>query len=194
MKYSTKDIFPALQLQTVRGKTLALPDSKSPYTHIQFRRWSGCPICNVHIAELRRNAGRIKQAGIHEVLFFHSQPRDIADFQKDVPFDMVGDPEKRYYKQFGVDTSLGVLLNREALWAALRGLFSGHFNLKMGGGPFELPADFLVTPNGRIVAIKYGAHAYDQWSVEELLEIVQTASLRCLPTVQGVSDDGQDAF
>ena len=95
MRYSTKINFPKLELQTVRGKTLSVPDPESAYTHIQFRRWSGCPTCNVHIAELRRNADRIRQAGIREVLFFHSQPRDIAEFQEDVPFDMVGDPEKR---------------------------------------------------------------------------------------------------
>src|SRR5260370_10442324 len=32
-----------------------------------------------------------------------------------------------------------------------------------------LPADFLIAPSGRINAVKYGKHAYDQWSVDELL-------------------------
>ena len=34
-----------------------------------------------------------------------------------------------------------------------------------------LPADFLINQNGQIVAVNYGAHANDQWSVDDLLAI-----------------------
>ncbi|MFG2769343.1 hypothetical protein [Streptomyces sp. NPDC048350] len=37
------------------------------------------------------------------------------------------------------------------------------------GGRLGLPADFLITPDGRIAAAKYGEHADDQWPVDELL-------------------------
>lgn len=40
------------------------------------------------------------------------------------------------------------------------------------GGKRGLPADFLVAPDGRIVACKFGKHANDQWSVDELLSLV----------------------
>ena len=39
------------------------------------------------------------------------------------------------------------------------------------GGPFGLPADFLIAPDGAMVARKYGEHADDQWSVDELLRL-----------------------
>jgi hypothetical protein len=42
------------------------------------------------------------------------------------------------------------------------------------GGRYGLPADFLVAPDGLIVACKYGEHAYDQWSVDELLALVHS--------------------
>jgi hypothetical protein len=32
------------------------------------------------------------------------------------------------------------------------------------------PADFLTAPDGRIAALKYGRHAYDQWTVDGLLD------------------------
>lgn len=38
------------------------------------------------------------------------------------------------------------------------------------GGSFGLPGDFLIAPDGRILAAKYGEHADDQWSVDEVLE------------------------
>jgi hypothetical protein len=50
----------------------------------------------------------------------------------------------------------------------------GHFALRLGGGgPFGLPADFLIEPSGRISAVKYGTDAYDQWSVDELLGLAK---------------------
>ncbi len=40
------------------------------------------------------------------------------------------------------------------------------------GGTLGLPADILVDSQGSVTAVKYGEHAYDQWSVEELLTLV----------------------
>jgi hypothetical protein len=40
---------------------------------------------------------------------------------------------------------------------------------RQDGGHLGLPADFLVDSRGTVIAAKYGAHADDQWSVDELL-------------------------
>ena len=39
------------------------------------------------------------------------------------------------------------------------------------GGSLGLPADLLIGSDGRVVATKYGVHADDQWSVDELLQL-----------------------
>jgi hypothetical protein len=49
----------------------------------------------------------------------------------------------------------------------------GHFALRNSGKVLGLPADFLVTPSGKIIAAKYGTDAYDQWSAEELLNLAR---------------------
>jgi hypothetical protein len=41
------------------------------------------------------------------------------------------------------------------------------------GGRFGLPADFLIGTDGRVLAVKYGQHADDHWSVGELLGIAR---------------------
>ena len=63
MKRNAGDIFPNLTLTTSQGKPLTVPVPGARFTHVQFRRWTGCPICNTHIASLRRNAERIASAG-----------------------------------------------------------------------------------------------------------------------------------
>ena len=80
---------------------------------------------------------------------FHSSPKSIRSYQKDVPFVMVGDRKKVFYRDFGVETSLG-FISFKALGAAMRGMAHGHFALRFaGGGPLGLPADFLIAPSGR---------------------------------------------
>jgi peroxiredoxin len=168
VKFKPGDKLPPTFMEAVTGQSIDLPDAKR-LVHLQFRRFVDCPICNTHIAEFRRRATEIEAAGIKEVIVFHSSPKSIRSYQKDVPFFMVGDPKKAFYKQFGVETSLG-FISLKAFGAAMRGMAHGHFALRFSeGGPLGLPADFLIAPSGRINAVKYGADAYDQWSVDELL-------------------------
>jgi peroxiredoxin len=178
MKFKPGDTLPATVLEAVTGEEINLPDVQC-LVHLQFRRFVDCPICNTHLAEFRRRAGEIEAAGIKEVIVFHSSPTSIRSYQKDVPFLMVGDPKKALYKDFGVEASLG-FLSPKALGAAMRGIAHGHLGLRLAGGPLGLPADFLIAPSGRIDAVKYGAHAYDQWSVDELLTLAKGVAARAL--------------
>lgn len=55
-------------------------------------------------------------------------------------------------------------------WApALRGVAPMRKLPDVRGGITGLPADFLIASDGSVLACKYGAHAYDQWSVDDLL-------------------------
>ena len=170
------DIFPATTLESVTGGPIKLPDPNR-LVHLQFRRFVDCPICNTHIAELRRRAREIEAAGVKEVIVFHSSAKSIRSYQKDVPFVLVGDPKKNLYKEFGVKASPR-FLSRKALGAAMRGVAHGHFGLRLGGGPMGLPGDFLIAPSGQITAAKYGTHAYDQWSVDELIALARDAAVK----------------
>src|SRR5438309_8769232 len=176
MKFKPGDIVPATTLESVTGESIKLPDPNR-LVHLQLRRFVDCPICNTHIAEFRRRARETEAAGIKEVIVFHSSPKSIRSYQKDVPFLMVGDPKKAFYKDFGVETSLG-FMSLKALGAGMRGMAHGHFGLRLSGGPMGLPGDFLIAPSGQIKAAKYGTHAYDQWSVDELVALAKGAAVR----------------
>lgn len=178
MKYKPGDLFPTTVMEGVTGDAINLPDPKH-LVHLQFRRFVDCPICNTHIAEFRKRAREIESAGVKEVIVFHSSPKSIRAYHKDVPFSMVGDPKKLFYKEFGVETSLG-FASPKALGAAMRGISHGHFGLRLAGGPLGLPADFMIGLSGRIVAVKYGGHAYDQWSVDELLALAKSVAAHAI--------------
>ena len=178
MKLKPGDIVPATTFASVTGEPIQLPDPKR-LVHLQFRRFVDCPICNTHIAELRGRAREIEAAGIKEVIVFHSSAKSIRSYQKDVPFVLVGDPNKALYKEFGVKTSLRFMSNIKALGAWTRGIAHGHFGLRsFSGGPLGLPGDFLIAPSGQIKAAKYGTHAYDQWSVDELIALAKGSAVQ----------------
>jgi peroxiredoxin len=169
MKIKAGDVVVATSLESVTGEPIPLPDPDR-LVHLQFRRFVDCPICNTHIGQLRGRAREIEAAGIKEVIVFHSSAGSIRSYQKDLPFALVGDPRKDLYRDFGVESSLR-FMSLPALRAALRGIARGHWGLRPWGGPLGLPGDFLIAPSGQIKAAKYGAHAYDQWSVDELLAL-----------------------
>jgi len=173
-KFKPGDIVPATTLESVTGGPVKLPDANR-LVHLQFRRFVDCPICNTHLAEVRRRAHEIEAAGIKEVIVFHSSAKSIRSYQKDLPFVLVGDPKKALYTEFGVGAS-PKFLSRKALAAAMRGVAHGHFGLRLAGGPAGLPGDFLIAPSGQIKAAKYGTHAYDQWSVDELIALAKGAA------------------
>src|SRR3954447_24319857 len=105
-KFKAGDIVPVTSFESVTGEPIKIPDPER-VLHLQFRRFVDCPICNVHIADLRRRAREIEAAAIKEVIVFHSSAKSIRSYQKDVPFVLVGDPQKTLYRRFGVETSIG---------------------------------------------------------------------------------------
>jgi peroxiredoxin len=159
---------------TVAGETIRVPD-REVLVHLQFRRHAGCPICNMHLRSVVKRHDEIAAAGIREVVFFHSPADELRQYTPDLPVDVIADPEKRVYREFGVESSPRALLHPRAWGAIAKGsvmTLLGRYRapaIKQEGGRQGLPADFLVEQGGRVVAAKYGRHAYDQWSVDELL-------------------------
>ena len=170
------DVAPPLELTTLAGAPISVPDP-AQLVNLQFRRFAGCPICNLHLRTIARRVDELRTAGVREVALFHSTPESMAPFQGDLPFDVVADPERHAYQAYAVAGSLRSVLDPRAWPAFVRGALARHpsSSTRGEGGHTGLPADFLVAPDGRLVAVKYGSHADDQWSVDELLERVAAA-------------------
>lgn len=160
--------------ETVTGELVPVPDPER-LVHLQFRRFAGCPVCNLHLQSVVRRHDEIVRAGVREVVFFHSPAGELRKHTAELPFAVVADPEKRTYVEYGVESAPRALLDPRAWGAILRGVVTGLLrrdpfpSSRPVGGRLGLPADFLIAPDGRTVASKHGVHAYDQWSVDEIL-------------------------
>jgi peroxiredoxin len=165
------DIVSLEGLNNIHGVPVKVP-SEERLIHLQFRRFAGCPICNLHLQSFFKRSSEIEKAGIHEVIVFHASKGEMLKNVVDVPFDLIADPKRNLYRSFGVESSWKALFSLSALRQAMRGirLFGATLAPSMEA-ELGLPAEFLINQNGQLVALNYGTHANDQWSVDDLLAI-----------------------
>ena len=74
-----------------------MPSRPGPATHLQFRRFAGWPICNLHLHSVVARHAEITASGIDEVVVFHSTPEELRSYTDDLPFGVVADPAKKLY-------------------------------------------------------------------------------------------------
>lgn len=163
-------------LKTIKSEQVQIPDSMH-MIHLQFRRFAGCPFCSMHLGTIVRRYDEILAAGIREVVVFRSTDAALRSHHADIPFAIVADPKDELYNEFGVGSRLRSVLDPRALWAAANGVVRMLPKLPgippWGKGALGLPADFLISTDGRVLASNYGVHAYDQWPVDQLLDLAR---------------------
>src|SRR6266536_4293627 len=175
-------VIAASTFATADGVLAEVPDPDR-LVHLQFRRFAGCPVCNLHLRSVVRRHDEIVAAGVREVVVFHSTAEELRPHAAHLPFAVIADPEKRLYAEFGVESSPRALLDPRAWLTILRAVAQSLVAIVRGrerapaanphGGRLGLPADFLISSDGRVLASKYGPHVYDQWSVDEILALAR---------------------
>ena len=184
-RVSPGDVIAARELVALSGERVPVPDPER-LVHLQLRRFAGCPICSLHLRSVVQRHDEIAAAGIREVVVFHSPAEEFRGLEAELPFAVVADPDRRLYAEFGVEPSPRAVLDPRAGGPTLRGLSrrvravaaqrqpapAAHPH----GGRLGLPGDFLIASDGRVLACRYGRHAYDQWSVDELLGSIVSPS------------------
>jgi peroxiredoxin len=181
-RVSAGDVLDRRELLTINGRPVEVPEHRR-LVHLQFRRYAGCPVCNLHLRSVARRHDEILAAGICEVIVFHSSADTMLEFQGELPFAAIADPGKELYAEFGVQKMSHIGALKAALtprsWRAAGRALTRAPSLRgavgKGEGHLGLPADFLIGPDGRVLAAKYGEYVDDQWSVDELLELASRA-------------------
>lgn len=84
------------EFNSVTGELILVPDPER-LVHLQFRRFAGCPICNLHLRSFVSRHDELERAGVRAVVFFHSPADELAEHTADLPFATVADPDKVVY-------------------------------------------------------------------------------------------------
>ena len=170
------DVVSRHELVTIHGKPVHVPDPEH-LVHLQFRRYAGCPVCNLHMRTVAARHDEILAAGVREVVVFYSDAETMLGFQGALPFATIADPEKKLYAEFGVATMRYTGAFKPRSWrAAARGVANAPSLRGIGSkgrSYLGLPADFLIGTDGTILAASYGRYTDDHWSVDEVLALTQ---------------------
>ena len=181
-RVNVEDVLNHYDLVTIHGDPVQIPEAQR-LVHLQFRRYAGCPVCNLHLRSISRRHEEVLAAGIREIVVFHSSAETMLKLQGELPFAAIADPEKKLYSEFGVKrmsplAALKAALTPRSWLAAGRALWRAP-SLRGAAGKGEehlgLPADFLIGPGDRVLATKYGTYVDDHWSVDELLDLTKNA-------------------
>lgn len=172
----------ARELSDLNGEPIAVPD-RARLVHLQFRRFAGCPVCDLHLRSFVRRGAELAAHGVREVVLFHSSAPELRAYAAHtLPFPVVADPSKQLYLEFGVESAPRSLASARAWWPILRAVARTLWLVVRGKAPLRapraengrlgLPADLLIDRTGHVIACKYGEHVNDSWSVDELITLV----------------------
>lgn len=173
-----------LSLVTIAGDRLRLPNGED-LIHVHLLRFAGCPVCTLHVHAFAGRHAEIERAGVRTLLVYPSTRQELARYQPELPFDVVADPERSLFRRMGAESSARALLDPRA-WgpsatAIVHAIATATHRrltapLRPNGGSLGLPADLLIAPGGEVVASKYGEHAADHWTVDDV--IIEAATWR----------------
>lgn len=154
------------------GKEMKFPGDFGSKVAIFFLRHLGCPLCKEKIAELKLNQPRFAQKGVRLVAVVQSTPKRAQEvhLSQGLPFILAPDREKRLYGLFDVKKGgLKEFTAPSAAKASLRAMFKGHMHGKFEGDEFQVPASFLLAPDGAVIYAHYGRDISDFGNIDELL-------------------------
>lgn len=89
-------IIESRELVTIRSELVRIPDPER-IVHLQFRRFAGCPVCNLHLNSIVQRYDEILAAFIREVVVFHSTAEALLPYAGELPFAVIADPDKQLY-------------------------------------------------------------------------------------------------
>ncbi len=177
MRRRVGDGAPDVVLEAVDGGRLACSRPTTPAV-VLFTRYPGCPVCQLHVAQVARAmpAFRARSCGVWMV--FQSTPEHLRAAMAEwrPGFSAVPDPTGHWYDAFAVETSVAGYLAPRSLLALVRAMLAGKRHGRFEGHETQMPAGFVLDPGGRIAFAHYGRSVGDDAPIPALLAAVDSTS------------------
>lgn len=173
---------PTFRALTFDGKMVDLVALRGKKVWLTFYRYSTCPLCNLHIAEVARRYPALRDAGVEVLAVFDSRVPDFYNPGKveNPPFSMISDSNGDLYRLYETRKSLFGVLRPSVLIRLIKAVFSGFPQGAVLGEFSQLPSSFLIDPNGMIREVRHGRTAVDfpPWSQLEAFSGARLASAK----------------
>ena len=160
------------------GESLALMADGQPVLLV-FLRFFGCSFCRKAISDIAKRRKKLEERGLR-IVFVHMAPdQDTAEkfFKKYkiFPVDHIADPERNFYRAFGLGRGTPQQLFGLMNWirgfqaAVIEGHGATYHNEELGDG-FQMPGVFVLH-KGEIRNSFVHRYAHDRPDYEEICQI-----------------------
>jgi thioredoxin-dependent peroxiredoxin len=174
MKLQEGQIAPDFTATDIYGKEVKLSEFKGKKVILSFYRNVNCPFCNRRVHQIMGTNYKLKNAGVQLVFMFESSNEKITSsvFHQGIsPWPIVGDPDKKVYKQYGVEQSTLKMMKTmfvSSVGQAKKDTKELNLPEDKDASMNLIPADFFIDENFKIVRAHYGKHLDDHVEIEEL--------------------------
>lgn len=163
---------PEFEADCVDGRHFSLTDQGGKLLWLIFYRYTGCPICNLHLSTVKRRAEWLQKHGIQVVAVYDSPesafPKEMKTPDFKLPILNIADPDRTIFQLYETELSTPGLLHWKTLTSFVNAATKGFFQGPVSGSLRQMPAHFLLTQEGVIDIRYYGKHAGDHLPPEAL--------------------------
>lgn len=171
MKLKPGQQAPLFSAPDALGQTIDLNAYQGRKVMVTFYRFASCPFCNLRVQRLINQYAEFEARGLSMISFWQSPAASILEHvgQQAMPFPMIPDPDKKFYRIYGVESSwmgvLKVMRDPKLIFQSMK----GGFNPTTADGEMnQIPADFLLNPDLTLHTAHYGEHIGDHVAFTEI--------------------------
>lgn len=168
-----------IKLPTLDGGMFDLRSMSDVPFMITFFRFASCPFCNLRIKDLIKLHDEMKGEFNH-IAIFESPLKTMQSHKMRLvaPFPVLSDPERVYYKKYGVRRSVGGMIKGMTLRSPrlFKGMLMGNLPTEISSSYLTMPANFLIDENGIIQFVHYGRDEGDHMPIHKVKDFFSAFS------------------
>jgi peroxiredoxin len=151
-------------------------------TALIFLRYMGCPICQMKIAEIKRDWDEFRKRKLGVLVVLQSEAENVISVkgsgeklkEKDIPFTVVLDPKEEIFDLYGVSPgSIFRYITPGTIKKAMRSKKLGFRHGVSEGKELQLPALFIVDDKKIVRYAYYGKNVSDVPENGEIFDIAE---------------------
>jgi len=171
MRRRAGELAPRFAVEDIDGETIDLLAYRDRRILLAFFRYGGCPLCNLRMAFLTGTWTQWSERGLVVIAVFESPRQRLLETvaSAPVPFPVIPDPSRELYRLYGVSPSTWGTVRGALRFGVFREAFRRGFRVGRADGLVtQLPAEFLIGPEGKIQIAYYGRDIGDHLPIEEI--------------------------
>ncbi|MDF1550177.1 MAG: redoxin domain-containing protein [Bacteroidales bacterium] len=173
MKLQKDDKAIAFSTEDISGNTISLESYRGKKVYITFYRGASCPFCNLRVNKLLEKMKSFDEKGLIVIGFFMSAKEEIMEYvgKQKPPFPIIPDPDKIFYMQYGLESSLTGKMKSMLRFGDIKKIFAnGYMNTRTLKDDNTLPGDFLIDEEGKIHVAHYAKDFGDHLDFKIILD------------------------